>query len=68
MRSLFCEVELSFGLSFEQKRNAAELLRLLIDYDLLEQAGSLALEYIEAMRDVTRGQDREVFNLKVSVL
>ncbi|XP_064599845.1 nuclear pore complex protein Nup160-like [Liolophura sinensis] len=54
----------SWFMASYKTRNAAELLRLLIDYDLLEQAGSLALEYIEAMRDVTRGQDREVFNLK----
>ena len=44
-----------------QKLNAAELLRLLLDHDLLEEAAVLAIEYIDAVR----GQGKEYFGLKV---
>ena len=45
-----------------QKRNAAELLRLYLDYDLLEEAARLTLEYIDAVC----GSGKEYFDLKVS--
>ena len=47
-----------------QRLNAAELLRLFIDFDLLEEAVALALEYLDA----ASGKGREYFGLKVSAL
>ncbi len=45
-----------------QRLNAAELLRLYIDFDLLEDAAALTLEYIDAVL----GKGPEYFGLKVS--
>ena len=42
--------------------NAAELLRLYLDYDLLEEASLLTLEYIDAVM----GKGKEYFGLKVT--
>lgn len=44
--------------------NPAELLRLYIDYDLLEDAAYLASDYIDAVM----GRGREYFGLKTSLL
>ena len=44
-----------------QRLNAAELLRLYVDYDLLTEASELAVEYIRA----TLGAGKEYFGLKV---
>ncbi len=46
---------------FFQRLNAAELLRLYIDFDLLEEATHLCLEYIDAVL----GRGAEYFGLKV---
>lgn len=43
--------------------NAAELLRLYLDYDLLEECADLAIEYIDAVL----GRGSEYFGLKVSL-
>ncbi|XP_046552449.1 LOW QUALITY PROTEIN: nuclear pore complex protein Nup160-like [Haliotis rubra] len=44
--------------------NCAELLRVYIDYDLLEEAAALATEYIHAVTDTLAGVDRIMFDLK----
>ena len=44
-----------------QRLNAAELLRLYIDFDLLEEAAHLTMEYIDAVL----GAGPEYFGLKV---
>ena len=44
-----------------QRLNAAELLRLYIDFDLLEEATHLTMEYIDAVL----GAGPEYFGLKV---
>eukprot|EP00795_Rhopilema_esculentum_P012941 gene12941-3700_t len=43
-----------------KQRNAAELLRILINFDLLEEAGDLAVEYVNAVL----GVGKENFGLK----
>ena len=55
-------LELSFLLLLFQRVNAAELLRLYINYDLLLEAVMLAVEYIEAVL----GNGMEYFGLKVT--
>ncbi|XP_071104860.1 nuclear pore complex protein Nup160-like isoform X1 [Haliotis cracherodii] len=44
--------------------NCAELLRVYINYDLLEEAAALATEYIHAVTDTLSGVDRIMFSLK----
>ncbi|XP_055957883.1 nuclear pore complex protein Nup160 [Patella vulgata] len=44
--------------------NTSELLRLYINYDLLEDAGCLVLEYVEAMMESMSGTDSLRYNLK----
>ncbi|XP_052227575.1 nuclear pore complex protein Nup160-like isoform X1 [Dreissena polymorpha] len=44
--------------------NSAELLRLYIDHDLLEEAVALCVEYIDAVMDTFSGQDCNLFQLK----
>ncbi|XP_052801877.1 nuclear pore complex protein Nup160-like [Mya arenaria] len=44
--------------------NSAELLRLYIDHDLLEEATSLCTEYLDAVLDSFKGQDSELFSIK----
>ena len=44
-----------------KQKNAAELLRILINFDLLEEAGDLAIEYVNAVL----GIGKENFGLKV---
>ena len=46
-----------------QRINAAELLRLYLDYNLLSEAADLATEYIKA----TLGAGKEYFGLTVSI-
>jgi len=48
---------------FCQRSNAAELLRLYLDYDQLAEAAELAVEYIRA----ALGAGKEYFGLKVQV-
>ena len=45
--------------------NPAELLRLYIEYDLLEEAVAICVEYIDAVADTFKGQACDVFQLKV---
>ncbi|WAR01460.1 NU160-like protein [Mya arenaria] len=45
--------------------NSAELLRLYIDHDLLEEATSLCTEYLDAVLDSFKGQDSELFSIKM---
>ena len=47
---------------FWQRVNAPELLRLYINYDLLIEAVTLAVEYIQAVL----GNGKEYFGLKVN--
>ena len=49
---------------FRQRVNAPELLRLYINYDLLIEAVTLAVEYIQAVL----GNGKEYFGLKVNTL
>lgn len=49
-----------------QGLNVAELLRLYIDHDLLEEASSLCMEYIDAVIDTFSAQDSQLFQIKVS--
>lgn len=51
--------------SLFQGLNSAELLRLYIEYDLLEEAVSLCIEYVDAVIDTFRGQNSELFQIKV---
>ncbi|XP_053384862.1 nuclear pore complex protein Nup160-like isoform X2 [Mercenaria mercenaria] len=44
--------------------NSAELLRLYIEYDLLEEAVSLCVEYIDAVVDTFSGHDSKLFQIK----
>ncbi|XP_041365360.1 nuclear pore complex protein Nup160-like [Gigantopelta aegis] len=44
--------------------NAEELLRLYIDYDLLEEAHQLSVELIDAVSVSLQGQDSKLFSLK----
>lgn len=44
--------------------NSAELLRLYIEYDLLEEAVSLCIEYLDAVVDTFEGQDSDLFQIK----
>lgn len=44
-----------------QKVNAAELLRLYLDYDRLEEAALMSVEYIEALL----GKGKEYYGLEV---
>ncbi|ESO97630.1 hypothetical protein LOTGIDRAFT_228261 [Lottia gigantea] len=44
--------------------NASELLRLYINYDLLEDAGDLVLEYVEAMLESLSGSTSNRYNIK----
>lgn len=48
-----------------QGLNSAELLRLYINHDLLEEAVSLCIEYIDAVTEIFTGQDSQLFQLKV---
>jgi len=48
-----------------QGLNSAELLRLYIDHDLLEEAVGLCVEYIDAVVDSFTGQASLLFQLKV---
>ena len=47
-----------------KERNAAELLQLYVNFDLLEEAGELTIEYINAVL----GIGKEYFGLKVTVI
>lgn len=60
---------LSYGVSLPsafinayKRLNGAELLRLYLDYDLLEEAANLTIEYIDAVS----GKGSEYFGLQVS--
>jgi len=48
---------------FDKKLNAAELMRLYLDCDLITEAAELAIEYIRA----ALGAGKEYFGLKVLV-
>ena len=48
-------------LVFTQEVNSAELLRVYLDYDLLEEASNLVLELIDAVC----GKGKEYYGLKV---
>ena len=45
--------------------NTAELLRVYIDYDLLEEAVSLCVEYIDAVLNSLNGLDSPLFKIQV---
>lgn len=59
-----CNITLTIccNVDINQRLNAAELLRLYLDYDLLEDAGGLVLELMQA----TLGKGKEMFGLQVS--
>lgn len=44
--------------------NTSELLRVYIDFDMLEDAVILTMEYIDAVMDSIRGHESELFNLR----
>ena len=48
-----------------QALDVASLLRVYLNFDLIDQATSLAVEYLEAVTDVLRGIDAPAFHLKV---
>ena len=50
---------------FFQGLNSAELLRLYIEYDLLEEAVSLCVEYVDSVIETFSGHDSKLFQLKV---
>ena len=58
--SLSCNLPTWFVNDYKQK-NAAELLRVYIDFDMLEAAGELAVEYINAVL----GIGKESFGIEV---
>ena len=47
-----------------KERNAAELLQLYVNFDLLEEAGELTIEYVNAVL----GIGKEYFGLKVKII
>lgn len=49
-----------------QELNWSELLRLYTDYDQLEDAVLLTIEYVEALLGTYTGPDCPAFNLKVT--
>ena len=51
----------------QQVLGASQLLRVYLDYDLLQPAAQLLLEYLEALMGVLQGQDAPVFGLRVTV-
>ena len=48
-----------------QKLNMSELLKIFIDFDLLEDGVILTMEYIDAVMDSFTGQESTKFSLKV---
>ena len=48
-----------------QKLNTSELLKIYIDFDLLEDGVILTMEYIDAVMDSFTGQESTKFSLKV---
>lgn len=50
-----------------QGLNMPDLLRIYIDFDLLEDSVILTMEYVDAVMDSFTGQDSELFNIKVSL-
>ena len=59
--SLSCSLPTWFVNDYKQK-NAAELLRIYINFDMLEEAGELAIDYINAVL----GIGKESFGIEVS--
>ena len=53
---------------FAQEWGAPQLLRVYLDYDLLQPAAMLLMEYLEALMGVLQGQEAPTFGLKVSLL
>jgi hypothetical protein len=43
-----------------------QLLRVYLDYDLLQPAGVLMVEYLDALLGVLQGREAPAFTLKVS--
>jgi hypothetical protein len=50
-----------------QGLNSAKLLRLYIEYDLLEEAVSLCVEYMDSVIETFSGHDSKLFQLKVCI-
>lgn len=51
-----------------QVLSASQLFRVYLDYDLLQAAAQLCMEYLDALLGVLQGQDSPAFGLKVSGL
>ena len=55
-----------FFIVHHQALDVASLLRVYLNFDLIDQATSLAVEYLSAVTDVLGGVDAPAFALKAS--